>query len=122
MALPRRPYLLGLFPGTSNDWATQDRARGAQRERGDDRLKKAKEGRKKKRIYQKISCAQHKEFDQQRAEELEKDLAARLNRQHSIEKVTGSFLEPKQCWGPTEAGGEGDGVPLREQTCRQFLP
>lgn len=28
MALPRRPYLLGLFPGTSNDWATQDGAKG----------------------------------------------------------------------------------------------
>lgn len=98
MALPRRPYLLGLFPGTSNDWATQDRARGAERERERRRQieKKQKRGGKKKRIYQKISCAQHKEFDQQRAEELEKDLAARLNRQHSIEKVMGSFLEQKQ--------------------------
>lgn len=35
MALPRRPYLLGVFPGTSSDWATRDRVgggRGGQRE------------------------------------------------------------------------------------------
>lgn len=25
MALPRRPYLLGVFPGTSSDWTTQDK-------------------------------------------------------------------------------------------------
>lgn len=28
MALPRRPYLLGVFPGTSSDWATRDRVGG----------------------------------------------------------------------------------------------
>lgn len=32
MALPRRPYLLGVFPGTSNDWATRDKVEGGQRE------------------------------------------------------------------------------------------
>lgn len=36
MALPRRPYLLGLLPGTSNDWATQDGAVG-ERERESER-------------------------------------------------------------------------------------
>ena len=39
MALPRRPYLLGLFPGTSNDLGQQGRAREAER-KGDERLKK----------------------------------------------------------------------------------
>lgn len=37
MALPRRPYLLGLFPGTSNDWApdgSTERQRESRREVG----------------------------------------------------------------------------------------
>lgn len=48
MALPRRPYLLGLFSGTSNDWATQgegseerERARG-QNEKARGRRKRVK--------------------------------------------------------------------------------
>lgn len=32
MALPRRPYLLGLLPGTSNDWATREEERQRDRE------------------------------------------------------------------------------------------
>lgn len=37
MALPRRPYLLGLFPGTSNDWAdTRQGEGGEHREEGEE--------------------------------------------------------------------------------------
>lgn len=83
MALPRRPYLLGLLPGTSNDWATQDgaevgwwgntererdieREREGERERfrGDGRLlgeKKAR-GKEKKRVHYEISCAGNKQL------------------------------------------------------------
>lgn len=37
MALPRRPYLLGLLPGTSNDWATQKERRYRDRKRDDNK-------------------------------------------------------------------------------------
>lgn len=87
MALPRRPYLLGLLPGTSNDWATQDgaevgwwgnteRQRDIERERERDTEEiadswgKKQEGRKRKEHIMRSHAQEPNNFNQQQAEEV----------------------------------------------------
>lgn len=108
MALPRRPYLLGLFPGTSNDWATQDRAKGESTEKrgGDGRLKK-----RTKRTHHKITCAQNKEFKQHGAEGAWKGSSQRdlIDKGIILRKYRESFYRAESRLGSNTGGHSGRG-------------
>lgn len=85
-------------------------------------IEKAKEGRKRKEHIIRSHAHNTKNFDQQRAEELEKDLAARLNRQQSIEKeafqsksrLGSSRGRRRRRWSATEGAGMSAVSALRD--------
>lgn len=91
MALPRRPYLLGLFPATSNDWATQDGAKGRREgDRGGDKSWKKQEREKKEHIIR--SHAQStKNFNSREQNSFKRSLQHNLKSQHEEKEIVKSF-------------------------------
>lgn len=95
MALPRRPYLLGLFPGTSIDWAIQDSTGKAERERRRQNVG-AREGGKEKYI---IRSHAHIEFKQQGEKDFETACSTPLQYWGHSEKLFKAKSKPRSSTG-----------------------
>lgn len=117
MALPRRPYLLGLFSGTSNDWATQGEG-SEERERESERTEwKSKREKEKSKEYIIRSHAHGTE-----------NLIDNMQKQHDIiekniiEETVRRFLVSKQQAGVQHRRlQQGMGYDWGRECC-QFLP